>query len=97
MVYHSVPTDSKMPNHEFTRFDISKVILTADSSLVDRVEAVMTTFVPHEVDLTRAQILQLMSRGDGFYLDSQRLLFERVNGIPFIHLVPSTDQRDILE
>lgn len=97
MVYHSVPTESKMPNHEFTRFDISKVIFSPDSSLIDHMEATMTTFVPHEVDLTRTEIITNMAKGDGFYLDRHRLLLERVNGIQFIHLVTSEIPRDILK
>ena len=77
-----------MENFEFSRFEISKIFYTPDGSLIEYVEATMTvTFInnPHKMDLTRAEMIDHMRSGDGFYLDGQKLLLETIDGKSYIH------------
>jgi hypothetical protein len=103
MVYHSVPDPNKtypdhMENHEIARFEIQKVFCTADKSLIDHVETIVTIYQIMEIAYTRDQMIsQMRQQGNHFYFHNKKLHLDWVSMTPFIHLEKSTELRDILE
>lgn len=87
----------KDPPPEYVKFEISKVFFI-DGTLIDHVEATMITKIlniPHEVNLTRTDILTYISKGDGFYHGGKKLHLDIVDGKTFIHNEKSEIPRDI--
>jgi uncharacterized protein YqgQ len=103
MVYHSIPDPNKtcpdqMTNFEFIRTEISKVYFNSDNTLINLVEATQTIIYPREVDLSRAEVIELMKKqGSNIYFNNRILILDQVNGTPYIHHEKSNLLRDILE
>ncbi len=101
MVYISVPDESwpnRMENRELTRFEVTKVEFTADGSRVNWMETIMTTFIPHEINLTRAEAVALLRRGlNGFYYQKKKLILDLVGTEFFIHIEKCDSPFDILQ
>ena len=89
----------RMEPVEFTRVEILSASWQND--FIHTAQAIITTkFInlPHNVDLTRAELLALMrSSGTGTYYKSKKIILEVIEGASFIHLSPCSDPRDILE
>lgn len=113
MVYHSVPDPNKtypdhMKNFETAKYDIKKVFYSADGTLIDHVETIVTIYLSMKMDLTRDQLIsQMRQQGCGFYYKGRKLHLDWLQMTPFIHCEKSTgpscadcrrnEPRDILE
>lgn len=103
MSSYSLPQDTyphRMSNFEFTRFEILNVKFLENQFMVDYVDAVMTiTFLnnPHQITITRPEILSGISKGDGFYFKGKRLLLEKIGNLFFIHSESSGLSHDLLD
>ena len=103
MVYHSVPDPNKtypdhMSNHETAKYDIQKVTYSANGSLIDRVEVLVTIYQTMEMTFNRDQLIsQMRQQGNGVYFNGKRLHLDWMSMTPYIHFEKSTDTRDILK
>jgi hypothetical protein len=87
-----------MENYETARFDIQNVTYTADGSLVDRIETIVTIYQTLEMKFDRDQMISKMrQQGSGFYFKDKNLHIDWLGLTPYIHYEKGSEPRDILE